>query len=510
MNNLAFMKSPPLYFEFGRDTLRVFNGSDGAEFPLERAADGRLTAPCRARLPGALKQFLKAHGWPAHVGGWCAIDARGVSLRCLLLPVVNGDGLYQVVRLQIEGEFPLTPDELAWGYRVLGQPQRQPDNSVKQTVLVAAVRKEIVADYAEVLTAAGIKAEFTISALVRAGLCPLPPANYAVLELGAGQSELAGFEGEAAAFVRVLPPAAAGEAGMDALARAVGATCRSPKLYIFGDVEAAAQLARRLSIGLACEHVKLAAGPGISPAILGLQLCAEERGGLPLSLSAQPAAGPKKSVQPVLIEWGVRAAILLAAVLLFPYLEAGLLTGSLSAKVDSFKGQSTALESAVDHELGFLQYLKQNQPPFLESFYLIAKAAPQGIHIDSLSMNRRGDVALRGSMRNGDQVADFRSKLIGSGFFASVTVEEQTPTQDHQKVNVRMTAEWNPMAKLQALKIGPDPDSLNKTNAPDSGGPGAGPVPPGGMPGLPPGLPPGVVVPAGANIQIMTSPGGGN
>lgn len=499
MTNLTLMKSPPLYFEFRRNTLKAFHENDGAELPLERAPDGRLTTAGRDQLVAALKQLLKAKGWPAHAPALCAIDARGVSLRCLLLPAVAGNGLQQVVRLQIESEFPLSPDELAWGYRLQGPPQRQPDGTLKQAVLVAAVKKEIVADYSEVLSAVGLTPAFTISALARAALCPFPPAAYAVLELAADQCELAGFEGEAAAFVRILPGVnPSDEAALDALARAVRNHGRGRKLYIFGRDEMAAPLARRLADDVACEPLTLAPGPGRSPAILGLKKFAEEQGGVPLNLQLAPVAGPKQFVQPALMEWGVRTALLLLAVLLFPSLEAMLLTAPLTKKVDAFNAQAGLLETNVDRELNFLQNLKQNQPLYLESFYIISKSAPPGIHLDSITMNRRGEVALRGSMQNGGQVADFRSKLISSGFFASVTVEDQTPTPDHQKVNVRMTAQWQPMTHLQALAIGPTPAELggDATNAAANG------TPPGNGPG--PALPPGVKLPGNP------APGGDN
>ena len=478
----AFMKSPPLYFEFSRNTLKAFNENDGAELPLEREPDGRLTAACRQKLITALKQLQRARGWPANSPAWCAIDARGVSLRCLLLPAVAGNGLYQEVRLQIESEFPLAPDELAWGYRLQGPPQPQPDGSTKQAVLVAAVKKEIVGDYSEILSAAGFAPVFTLSSLARAALCPYPPPAYAVLELAGDQCELAGFSGDSAAFARVLPPVAppAGDPALDALAKAVRNHCKGQKLYIFGNDEIAAQLARRLTIDLACEPLKIPGGAGRSAAIQGLKKLADEQREIPLELLVTPVAGPKKLVQPALVEWGVRALLLLLAVLLFPSLEALLLSSSLSAKVEDFRTKSGQLETTVDHELNFLRNLKQNQPPYLESFYVISKAAPQGIHLDSITMNRLGNVAIRGSMRSGDQVADFRSKLIASGFFASVVVEEQTPTPDHQKVSVHMTAQWQPLPKLQALAIGPTSAELGvATNADATPGapPGHGPTP---------------------------------
>jgi len=477
VNPLPFMKAPPLHLEFTRHSLIAGMETDGAEFPLERQPDGRLTVAARERTVAALKQFLKARGWPAHGRAWCAIDARGVSLRCLSLPVVAGDGWHRLVRLQIESEFPLPPEELAWGFRLLGEPQRQPDGALKQSVLVAAVKKEIVGEYADLLTAAGVTAGFTVAALARAELCPHRPAAYAVLELGSDQSELAGFEDHARAFVRVLPVGTrtsgtsgqSGETALESLAKVIRSQCRVSKLYIFGDADMAAQLARRLGDAPVGEPVKISPGAGRSAAILGLKKLAEDPGGGPLTLQLKPAADPKIVTSPVLVEWGVRALLLLLAVLLFPFLEALFLTAPLSTKVAAFQTRAGLLETNVDRDLDFLQYLKQNQPPYLGSYYIIAQAAPSGIHIDSLTLNRRGEMSLRGSLRNGDQVADFRSKLMASGCFAAVTVEDQSPTPDHQKVNIRMTAQLKPLGQLLALPIGPSPAAAGgDTNPPDA------------------------------------------
>jgi hypothetical protein len=471
------MKSPPLYLEFTRHSLLTCTDNDGAEFPLERQPDGRLTASSREKLPGALKQFLRAGGLPARIQALCALDARGVSVRRLVLPSVAAEAMSPLVRMQIESEFPLPPGELAWGFHLLGEPQRQPDGSLKQAVLVAAVKKDILADYSAFLAAAGVTTAFTVAALARLALCPHPTASHGVLELGPDQSELAGFEADLRSFVRVLPSGTraitqSGGAALESLAKALRSQCRVTKLYIFGDPEIAARLARRLGDDPLCEPLKISPGAGRSAATLGLKKLAAEPGGVPLTLQLEPADDPQKTASPALVEWGVRAGLLLLAVLCFHYLEALFLAAPLAEKVSAFQARAGRLETNVDRDLNFLQYLKQSQPPYLESYYVIAKAAPSGIHLESLTLNRRGEMALRGSLRNGDQVADFRSKLIASGFFASVTVEEQSPTPDHQKVNIRMTAQWKPLDQLQTLAVGPTPAELSDTN-----NPGAPPVP---------------------------------
>jgi hypothetical protein len=68
-------------------------------------------------------------------------------------------------------------------------------------------------------------------------------------------------------------------------------------------------------------------------------------------------------------------------------------------------------------------------------------------------------------MRDGQQVADFRSTLIHSGLFSTVVIEEQTPTPDRQKVIVRISAHWKPGASRESLSIEPPVSDLDKSKA---------------------------------------------
>jgi hypothetical protein len=285
-------------------------------------------------------------------------------------------------------------------------------------------------------------------------------------------------------LVRLLPAGkSADPASLETLARQMQTLCAGRTVYVLGNPEATMPLARLL--GNAAMLVNPAENG--STAILGLKRLAEEQGEMPLSLQLKPASAPKRLVEPALVEWGMRAAFLLLAVLLFPTLEAALFTTPLSEKVSTFQAKAANLETNVDQEMGFLQALKQIQPPYLESIYIISKVAPPGIHVDSLTMNRRGEMNFRGTLANGDQVADFRAKLIASGYFAGVTVEEQTP--EHQKVTIRLTGQWKPLVQLQAVSVGPTPAELAaSTNAPDAA--------PGGLSGHGPGHFPG---PGGMN-----------
>jgi hypothetical protein len=170
-----------------------------------------------------------------------------------------------------------------------------------------------------------------------------------------------------------------------------------------------------------------------------------------------------RGLRPAPWKWAALAAALAVGSLSFPYAEAVLLKPRLARKLAEIRASKGKL-LMIDREYRFLDYLKKNQPPYLDAVSIIANAT-SGTRFDSLSMNRRGDVALRGSMRDGQQVADFRSKLIHSGLFSTVVIEEQTPTPDRQKVIVRISAQWKPGASRESLSIEPPVSDLDKSKA---------------------------------------------
>jgi hypothetical protein len=98
----------------------------------------------------------------------------------------------------------------------------------------------------------------------------------------------------------------------------------------------------------------------------------------------------------------------------------------------------------IDRELSFLRYLRANRIPCIEVLSILADAAPRGARFESLSINRRGELMLRGKMANTGQLGDFRSELVASGFFSQVVVEEQSPAKDRRSIMVRLRAAWTP------------------------------------------------------------------
>jgi hypothetical protein len=453
MREPAFFNPPPVFIEIRPDVLKVLRGDRGIELPLERAADGKLTGKCREKLAVELQTFLGRKSWQPRVRAVCGISAHGVSLRRLTLPATAKEEFARVLRLQIEAEFPLSPDDLAWGWRDIS------NGAAKREILVAAVRKETVEDYATALAAAGLNPEFTVAALARNALCPQPDGSHAVLEIARNYSELVSFENGLPGAVRILP-ASGGNA--DAVLKGTNAKI----IFVSGIAAAENGIFENLSARVDCRRLETADGDGFSAATLGLKKSVSENAPL-LLLSAKP--GPSKVSfnfsQPETRLWLKRAAVLLAVLLVWPFAEALLLNPFLAHKLASFKNERQQFVSVVNPELQFLQYLKQNQPPYLDALYVFSKAAPPGLHLDSLAISQHGDISLKAAMQNAQQVMDLRAKLIASGFFSSITVEEQTPAPDHQRVNVRMTAQWKPAAARGALKIGPTAEEIESAKS---------------------------------------------
>ena len=464
------MTSQNVYIEISQDTLKALVGEDGLDLPLERLENRRLNPGAREKVTAGLREFLRKHGVRPGQRALCAIGARGVSLRRMTLPSGTREELQRLLLLQIEREFPLAPEELAWGYRVLGH-----GGGKTQELLVGAVKKEVVQEYADLFSAAGLSPEFTLGALARSSLASRPPASYAVLDAGRTDAELIGFENGAPGSIRILPwGEGAGGVNRESLIQSLQAAGVGQKLYLSGEDARLNELAPQLATALAveCERIEAPSGAGRSAAILGLRKSCEGGGVPPLLLQFKTNDATETIARPSPWKWAALAALLLVVSFSLRYAEAFIQRPRLAQRLSETKGYRDKLPQ-VDRELSFLQYLKTNQPPYLDPLFVMANASPGGARIESLSMNRRGDLALRAMMANSQQVGDFRSKLINSGFFSTVVVEEQTPTPDKQKVVVRITAQWKPPSDGKSPVVESPRPAASKAGSPAQGVPAA-------------------------------------
>lgn len=503
-----FTQATIVFLEIGQSTLAVLDGDDGLELSLERTETGRLTPQCVERLKESLRVFLKKHTWSrSGICAYCAISARGVSLRRLTLPACGKDELERLIALQIEREFPLPPSELAWGYRVVANGSKQ-----NQEVLVAAIKRDVLDEYSGLLRSCGLDPVFTLGALARATLCGDSSGKYALLDIGRHQSEVVTFDHGVPTGVRIvswggenltqaierasgleraeaeklklhLEEAATANGEMSAavqpaIDREVGALAKSlpvnsvgQRLYLTGPTARIRNFPAQLAYGtqVACERLDLSGAEGRSATIIGLRKSIEQNGAAPplLFQVADTAAHSKARAVPT-SKWAALAGLLVVTAFALGYADILINQPRLERRLSSMKAFRENLPR-IERELGFLQYVKTNQPVYVDAIYIIGNSIGGGTRIDSLTMNRSGDVSLRATMRDAQQVTDFRSKLIDSGFFSNVVVEEQSPSpSDKQKLNIRVTAQWKldsdlpPTAPLSAaekekLKFAPAP-----------------------------------------------------
>ena len=470
------LNSTPVLIEIGPVSLKALRENAGIELPLERAADGRLTPACREKTIAALQIFLARKPWQPPTRALCGISAHGVSLRKITLPATLSDGLENVLRLQIESEFPLSPDELAWGWQEI----KNSGALMKREVIIAAVRKETVEDYMALLTAAGLNPEFTVAAFARELLCSARNETHAVLELGQNYSELATVENGAAVSLKILP------ANGDAI-DSVSKNTNAKSIFVSGKATEQnkffEKVSARISLPAGFRKLEISDGTGFSAATVGLKKSVAEN--IPLlrlrvKTKAASASLSKYGIPQIDFSraenkrWLVRGAWLLVFLLLFPFVEALVLKPFLAHKLKNFQTERNQFVSVMEPEMRFLQAYKQNQPPYLDAIYIFSKAAPPGLHMDSLAISQKGDITLKATLQNAQQVMDFRAKLIASGFFSNLTVEEQTAVPNQQKISVRMTAQWASAAVRASLKIGPVVDKSPNTDSNSPAGPDAG------------------------------------
>ena len=484
-----FTQATNVFIEIGQSTLTVLEGSDALDLSLERAETGRLTPECTERLKESLRVFLKKHSWRKGLPAYCAINARGVSLRRVTVPACGKDELEKLLALQIEREFPLRPNELAWGYRVLANGS-QPN----QEVLVAAIKRDTIDEYASLLRDCGLEPAFTLGALARATLCGHSIGTYALLDIGRHQSEVIYFDHGVPTAMRIVPwggenvtraieqgsglvrteaenlkrhldegSAANGELSssvrpaiereLSSLAGALPKESLGQKLYVTGPTtrirNLPAELARVTQIP--CERLELPGSEGRSAAIVGLRKSIEQNGSVPPLLFQVSEEEVSTRKRPVAASKWVALAVLLAITsFALRYADVFINQPRLERRLASMKAFRENLPR-IERELGFLQYLKTNQPIYVDLIFTLGNALGTGTRVESLNVTRSGDVSFRATVRDAQHVTDFRTKMIESGFFSDVVIEEQSPsTADKQKLNVRVTAEWKLNAELPA------------------------------------------------------------
>lgn len=502
---MSWRNSQVLYCDLDTDWIRLNSNGQTLALPIARDASGRMSPEGKSSLSQGLKQGLQQLGVKPGTSLWCSIPARGVALRRITLPPGDRTDKDSMLALKIESEFPLPPEALAWGALPIQGGKLH---------LVAAFRREVLSDFDELFSAEGLVPAYVLSCMVRASSLESPGPRFALLEVGAEHSEWVVFDEGQPTSARHIPigesemiRAAAEKFGLDpesARARLAQASSQKPEavqsalevlaavlspvieilrglsparhIYVTNRTGWSMLISEALNQGLnapsMCRPLPSPPSPNGTATLDSLRKTIESHPESLLAIRLQPAtqsaAGNSASAKwrPFLAP----TACLLALAAL-PWFEPLIFTKSLERKLAVVRADKTRL-ALIDREFSFLQYLKENQPPYTEAMYVIADASPGGVRLNALNMNRRGEVSIRLAIRDPMQVGTFRSKLLASGFFSSAVIEEQSMAQGQQMLNVRMSAQWKPLAERETLSLSPPAAELAKfmpkTNSPST------------------------------------------
>lgn len=455
----------PMYLELRRSSFHAVRGDERVTGALSRTPEGRLTEESCRQFADTMRRLRpvdgRAHTFPCH----CAIPGTGVLLHDARLPAASRDETARLLRLRVESEFPLGPDDLAWGYTsgpVAADGSRE--------IRIAAVRKAVLAEYLELLRPLELAPVISVAALARMELLPAGTTTGALLDVGPMDSELVVVEAGHAVSIRGFSRGSANEDGFDwsaALRREglQGTLWVAGRTGPPGDASAAPT-----APGVHWQELPFDSPDGGTATLAGLQRMTRagaRNAVLPLNGDPGPVVGAATAGWPWL--WMGIAAVLLVGLLVAPYVEAWWRGPGLARRVAQVKEETKTL-SLIDREFGFLRHLEASQPPYVDALYLIASAAPPGLRIESTSMNRRGEVALRGKTQTMAHIGDLRTKLMTSGFFSSVVVEDQSVGQGGP-VQFRLSARWKSPEERESLSLGPELPATNKPPGPKSNSP---------------------------------------
>ncbi len=504
MNPLSWLNPGAVLVEITPRRLRVAHHDSVREWTLTRTGDGRLAEAETVRTE--LAAFLDRRPWQPHWDALCALPASGVTLRTVRIPRAGGVDLESVLRLQIESGWPLAPDDLAWGWRESRLRSNPPE------VLLAAVRREIVAEYQSLLESVGLRPTFTLGAVARTLLAPEGESDGSHLHFGGEHTEWLQCDAHGPQRLRVLPwgeqsllrdlvvqaeltPEAAAalvaapgrrdaegpmvspsvqavlEASAATLVRLLPRHGLGPRVYLSGPLGESplflSALARRLGAATECRRLESDAGSGRSTTFRGLRrLAGAGHADALLQLRHRPPEGATVLTRPAPRRWAVLAAVTLLAAFALPYAEALLLQPGLASRVAAIRKRKPDLD-LIDRQSDFLRYLKQNQTPYLDVLLVLGKCTLPGLKVDGFNLNRKGELSLRVTLRQPQEAATFRTKLNDSGLFSSLVVEEQAPGPNRQGLILRLSGQVKPLPERAALKIlAPDPVPGASTNNP--------------------------------------------
>ena len=489
-----------LSIDLGTDSIKLRSKEAVARIPLSRYDDGGFTE----ESVEAVRRTVEKMTGKRNVGrrgkarpAWCALPARGVSLRRWQLPDVSVDERERMLALRVETEFPLPIEQMVWGhasYPTSTNGSTPPNAAGHREVLVAALRADGVRPYRELLEASGLAPRFTLGILEAGRICPRVPGLAAVLDVGAAGSDLLFLRDGRPCAIRSL--ALGGEQLTRDIAEALGvsaeeARSRERSQESLADAEreevkaAVGRLASRIAdwvhdcsrelpqdagglshvflvgggaraagfpsalesalSGVTCERITAVKKADGSAVLSGLRKRLAQRGESDIELRVPQCveSSASRSVDVAAVRrWAAIALLLFVATVVMAYARPIWKLAALEQRIAQMRTELDLLPSR-ERELGFLQTLQARRVPYFDIVTAIGTLAPPGTHLDTVSLDRTGDVAFRCRVPKNELVNPYRERLATSGWFRDLVLEEQTASKDKKMpgIIVRISAQ---------------------------------------------------------------------
>ena len=457
----------------------------GFAVPIQRDELGQLNEESTDRVKNALRQCLKGAN-TSDIKCLCALASGGTSLRSIELPVPKGVPLKNLLELQIEKEWPLSPSDLAWGFQRLAEPKESPDSkeSPNTKVAIAAVKRSLFLHYTAILKECGLDAKWTLSACAGSLLEGIESASScSLLDIRETYSDLVTFENGYPIAVRhlncgweALPaqdetiPTEGSDnpeqtSAMQPLIDALNLDETRPPLTIVGTEawlsKKQASLQGLLPDRRISSHgISDRNGACLATQSFGENLTSAQEALLIELKSAEDAQAPNQTNRKPILRWTALLLLLVVLALLTRRIEPTLRSSSLDAKLKQFNEQKSQLPE-LDRELSFMEHMAEKSLPYMDLISLLAAQTVPGFQLETLDMGSDRQIQLRGALPQNAQPEDLRAKLLSSGWFERVVLDEQTPDKNKRNLTIRMSLTVKaplrrPPLSESALGIEPD------------------------------------------------------
>ncbi len=515
--------------DLGPRSLKVSDGERAIEIELKRDSRGRLDNDCRRAVVDRMQEFLNGQTGPA----WCAIPSRGVSLRAIDLPPVADTDSAQMLALQVEREFPMGSDQLAWGYRLDSVNGTNGTIPSHPRATLVALRRDALEDYRTLFSECGLDVTFTLGALAAAELAESNSGTDAVLDLGRSHSELLIRTEACATSVRTV--AWGGDRVTRAIAEGLGIDFELAEEHKIAWSEGRPDGDERItSVVSLCVQSELAdlsrllqeawhssdgdskarrapevvflAGRGrrlrgiddavkrtfdeasvvtlipeaddaddstVSAATLGL------RRGTSIALDSGTAgatSSPENGPTRIPVGWIAAVVVLSALAFFLPKVEPLTKLDEVERKLSAAQASLGSLPSvSIDHR--FLDHLDRHQLPSLLVLHDLFAVSPGNLQFREFTVDQSGAVVFRGVVGTRDEVYAIRNGMIDRRWFTAIELPEVGPVKNGSGIEFRITARLTKKSDRVpiVLAVKDDDGSVNTEKPSKATGPKAAP-----------------------------------